>query len=93
MSRKNSHPKVSRRKFLAGVAVAGAASALSPQDVANAATTPTSPSGAAPASRPSAVRPSAAVAAAETGVPKDLPHAQGPAGCDFMVDVIKTLDI
>jgi thiamine pyrophosphate-dependent acetolactate synthase large subunit-like protein len=33
------------------------------------------------------------VAAAETGTPKELPRIGGVAGSDFMVDVIKTLDI
>jgi thiamine pyrophosphate-dependent acetolactate synthase large subunit-like protein len=33
------------------------------------------------------------VAAAETGIPKELPRIGGVAGSDFMVDVIKTLDI
>lgn len=91
MAHEQKQPKVNRRKFLAGVAVAGAAGAIAPSD-ANAATTATSATGAA-APRPSALPPSAAVAAAETGMPPAMPHAAGPAGSDFMVDVIKTLDI
>jgi thiamine pyrophosphate-dependent acetolactate synthase large subunit-like protein len=82
---------VSRRKFLAGVAVAGAATAVT-SPAANAATDAATPS-AAPAPRPSALPPSMHVAAAETGIPKELPRIGGVAGSDFMVDVIKTLDI
>ena len=80
---------VSRRKFMAGVALTGAATAASPQGAAQAATTP-SPS---PALRPSALRPDVRMAAAETGTPKELAKATGPDGSDFMVDVIKTLNI
>ncbi|MFL5039843.1 MAG: thiamine pyrophosphate-binding protein [Xanthobacteraceae bacterium] len=86
MGHEETHPKVNRRKFLAGVAVAGAAT----PGIANAATSATS---ATSAPRPSVLPPSAAVAAAETGTPPAMPHAKGPAGSDFMVDVIKTLDI
>jgi acetolactate synthase I/II/III large subunit len=86
-----SRPEVSRRKFLAGVAVAGAASAVTPP-AASAATQSTS-ANAVPARVPSALPPSMQVAAAETGTPKALPSAHGPDGSDFMVDVIKTLDI
>ena len=86
MGHEETHPKVNRRKFLAGVAVAGAAA----PGIANAATSATS---ATSAPRPSVLPPSAAVAAAETGTPPAMPHAKGPAGSDFMVDVIKTLDI
>jgi thiamine pyrophosphate-dependent acetolactate synthase large subunit-like protein len=82
-------PDVSRRKFMAGVALTGAATAASPQGAAHAATA-TSPSS-TPA--PSALRPDTRVAAAETGTPKELAKATGPDGSDFMVDVIKTLDI
>jgi acetolactate synthase I/II/III large subunit len=88
---KDPRPEVSRRKFLAGVAVAGAATAVTPP-VANAATTATSPD-TAPARLPSALAPSMQVAAAETGTPKELARIGGVAGSDFMVDVIKTLDI
>jgi acetolactate synthase-1/2/3 large subunit len=91
MSRKkDSRPDVSRRKFLAGVAVAGAASAVTP--VANGAT-PAASSAPAPARAPSALAPSMHVAAAETATPKELSRIGGVPGSDFMVDVIKTLDI
>src|SRR5215218_6297551 len=91
MSREDSQAKIDRRKFMASVAVAGAASAVAQHGVATAATSATSATGAAP--RPSVLPPTAAVAAAETGVPPALPHAKGPDGSDFMVDVIKTLNI
>src|SRR5712675_2696770 len=90
-ARQDPRPDVSRRKFLAGVAVAGAATAVTPP-VANAATSAT-PSEAAPARLPSALAPTMQVAAAETGTPKELARIGGVAGSDFMVDVIKTLDI
>ncbi len=93
MARKDSRPEVNRRKFLAGVAVAGAATAVSPpQNAANAATTTTLPTGPGRA-KPSALPPSGALAAAETGTPQALANATRPDGSDFMVDVIKTLDI
>jgi thiamine pyrophosphate-dependent acetolactate synthase large subunit-like protein len=91
MARKHvSHqgPDVSRRKFMAGAAVTSAAAAVSPQPPA--ATAAPAPSQ-APA--PSALRPDILVAAAETGTPQELARATGPDGSDFMVDVIKTLDI
>ncbi len=87
-ARRDPRPEVSRRKFLAGVAVAGAATAVTPP-AANGATTAT---GASPA-RPSALPPTMQVAAAETGTPQELSRIGGVAGSDFMVDVIKTLDI
>src|SRR5689334_8997981 len=94
MTRKNPHPEVSRRKFLAGVAVAGAATTVTPS-AADAATAATSATTAPPVRLPSALPPSMHVAAAETGTPKELTGARigGVAGSDFMVDVIKTLEI
>ncbi len=88
MTRKSPRPAVNRRKFLTGVAVAGAASAV---------TAPPNPAQAAPAAAPrlpSALPPTFRTIAAETGTPgKDESRIQGKAGSDFMVDVIKTLDI
>jgi thiamine pyrophosphate-dependent acetolactate synthase large subunit-like protein len=99
-------PDVSRRKFMAGVAItgaAGAATAVAPQDGARAATSADAlgqgdlaqrePGQREPARRPSALRPDARMAAVETAVPKELAKAEGPDVSDFMVDVIKTLDI
>jgi thiamine pyrophosphate-dependent acetolactate synthase large subunit-like protein len=75
---------VDRRKFLAGVAVAGTATAVAPT---------TSPiAEPMPDRRPSGLLPSAQMAAAETAMPKELPRAHMADGSDFMVDVIKTLD-
>jgi len=79
--------KIDRRKFLAGVALAGAASA-SPEGAKA-----TTPPIVEKAPRPSALRPSAAVAAAETGTPQISAKPAGMPGSDFMVDVIKSLDI
>src|SRR6202521_166597 len=90
-ARKDKGPNVSRRKFIAGVAVTGAATAVSPQDEARAATAPVAGTG--PSPRPSALRPNAHMAVAETGTPKELAKTAGPDGSDFMVDVIKTLNI
>ncbi len=87
MARKLSDAKVDRRKFLTGVAVASAATAVSPK--ADAAT---DASVADRAPVPSAALPSAKVAAAETGVPAELPRSGLTPGSDFMVDVIKSLD-
>jgi thiamine pyrophosphate-dependent acetolactate synthase large subunit-like protein len=93
MGHDETQSKVNRRKFLAGVAVAGAAGAVTPRnDTAAAATPVTSPTGAS-TPRPSALPPSAAVAAAESDIPKELARATRPDGSDFMVDVIKMLDI
>ncbi len=87
MARKDSGSKVDRRKFLTGVAVAGAATAAS--TAANATTAAT-----APARLPSALPPTAQTIAAETNVPQaEMNRIGGVAGSDFMVDVIKTLDI
>src|SRR5215467_15616572 len=86
MARKDSRPAVSRRKFLAGVAVAGASATA-----AKAATPGTT---AADVKRlPSALPPTAFQIAAETAVPKDMPHLAGKPNSDFMVDVIKSLKI
>jgi len=59
MARRDQHPKVSRRKFLSGVAVAGAAASAT-----TAAQAATAPEAIAPPRVPSALRPSARVAAA-----------------------------
>jgi acetolactate synthase I/II/III large subunit len=91
MVHEQSRTRLNRRKFLAGVAIASAASAASPPDAAKAATSAIEPPPAAP--RSSALRPSASVAAAETDTPKMPAPAEGMPGSDFMVDVIKSMDI
>ena len=88
MARGLPQSRLNRRKFLAGVAVAGAAASPLPADAATVVTTP------APAEpRPSAVRPTAQIAAAETGTPQAAVQTEGTPNSDFMVDVIKSLDI
>jgi acetolactate synthase I/II/III large subunit len=90
MARTVSRTKVNRRKFLTGVAVAGAATAVSPPpEAAHAAMPPSEPN----AGSRSAMRPTVAVAAAETGWPPELSKAPGKPGSDYMVDVIKSLNI
>src|SRR5437879_1889855 len=83
--------KVSRRKFLSATVVAGAATTVSSSEMARAATDASAPA-AGTTAKSSALRPSARVAAAETGAP-EAPRTEGRAGSDFMVDVIKSLDI
>ena len=85
MARAESRSNLNRRKFLAGVAMAGAAAPAA--KAAASADTPVAPP------RPSALRPSAAVAAAETGTPSVAAIAEGTPASDFMVDVIKSLNI
>src|SRR5713101_1999467 len=84
---KDADPKASRRKFLAGVA-AGAASAMATP----AARAADAPAATAPRA-PSALPPSAKTVEAETKTPRELARVPGIPGSDFMVDVIKTLDI
>jgi acetolactate synthase-1/2/3 large subunit len=82
----DSDAKFDRRKFLTGVAIAGAAGAVAP-NVADATV-------AADKRLPSALPPTAQTIAAETGTPEEGPNRiGGKAGSDYMVDVIKTLDI
>src|SRR5256886_1559780 len=87
MARADADPKIDRRKFLAGVA-AGAASAMAPP-AARAAEAPAQTTPRAP----SALPPSAKTVEAETKTPRELARVPGIAGSDFMVDVIKTLEI
>ena len=76
-----------RRQFLTSIVAAGAAAAATPARSADEETT-------APKA-PSALPPNEYVAAAETQVPSEIPPNRigGKPGSDFMVDVIKTLDI
>jgi thiamine pyrophosphate-dependent acetolactate synthase large subunit-like protein len=96
MAREETQRRVDRRKFLAGaagVAVAGTArGAARPSDIDHAATSEPETVDAAPPRPPR----SAVMAAAEAGTGQagaSATHAKGVAGSDFMVDVIKTLDI
>src|SRR5436305_4521664 len=86
MARKTPPTEVSRRKFLSGVAVAGAAVTATKADAATPGTT-------AVKRLPSALPPTAHQIAVETEVPKDSSPLGGRAGSDFMVDVIKATGI
>jgi acetolactate synthase I/II/III large subunit len=87
MPKKDSRLKLDRRKFLTAAAVAGASGAVTGAKAATSVA-------AEPEKRlPSALPPNAHVAAAEAGTPQAPSHDNGTAGSDFMVDVIKTLDI
>ena len=79
--------RIDRRKFLGAVAAAGAVSSTPGRTA-----TPTSTAENFPRV-PSAMAPTAHVAAAEAAIPTALPVAQARDGSDFMVDVIKALDI
>ena len=89
MKRKDTD-KLDRRKFLAGAAVAGTAAPVMLQNTAAAATTGVTSES---VRRRSALLPNAKLAAAETETPQEPNYAKGRPGSDFMVDVIKTLDI
>ena len=87
MPKKEPGLKLDRRKFLVSTAVAGASSAVQPVKAATATSE-------AQQRLPSVLPPNERVAAAETGVPDIPPYSnEGRPGSDFMVDVIKTLDI
>src|SRR5260221_2118190 len=81
-------PKADRRRFLTGVVAAGAGTARAPLRPAYlVAQAPSAPRA------PWALPPSGKAAEAETGTPGELARVKGTPGSDFMVDVIKTLDI
>ncbi len=81
-------PNLNRRKFLTGTAVAGAAVSLTPP-----AGTPGG-NGQALAQTPKAAPPSAAAMRAESAQPVAYSHMlDGKPGSDFMVDVLRALDI
>jgi thiamine pyrophosphate-dependent acetolactate synthase large subunit-like protein len=77
--------KPDRRRFLTGAVAASAAAAITPTSKA---AEPQQPPRA-----PSALPPTMQIAAAETQPPAELARVPGKPGSDFMVDVIKTLDI
>jgi acetolactate synthase-1/2/3 large subunit len=88
MARKGAGIQVDRRSFLTGFVAAGAATAIAPPGVRAAdAAAPNAPHA------PSALPPSARTIEAETRTPRELARVPGIPGSDFMVDVIKTLDI
>src|SRR5215813_1361412 len=88
MPREDTGSNVGRRQFLTGLVAAGAATAMTPGAVRGADDVAQN----APRA-PSALRPSAKAAEAETENPRELARVKGIPGSDFMVDVIKTLDI
>jgi acetolactate synthase I/II/III large subunit len=89
MSVKPSSTTLNRRKFLATAAVAGATGVTAGGVKPASATEPQ-----APQRLQSVLPPNAHVAAAETEVPNISPYStEGRPASDFMVDVIKTLDI
>lgn len=77
-------PKVNRRRFLGGAALAGAAATVP---------LPGPGGGSAKAAVPKAAPPSAASLRAEIGMPADHGLAGGRPNSDFMVDVIRSLGI
>src|ERR1700687_2835571 len=85
MPKKDASLKLNRRRFLTAAAVAGASGAVSPAKAATAAEPPQR--------LPSALPPNAHVAAAETGAAPCPSRDNVTPGSNFMVDVIKTLDI
>ena len=87
MPRDASDASLNRRKFLTAAAVAGAAGA------AGEAVKPARAAGEVQSSLPRALPPNAYVAANEAGTPQLPAGESGRPGSDFMVDVIKTLDI
>ncbi|HKC44856.1 MAG TPA: thiamine pyrophosphate-binding protein, partial [Burkholderiales bacterium] len=88
MPREDTGSNVGRRQFLTGLVATGAATALTPAAVRSAdELTQNAPRA------PSALPPSAKTAEAETENPRELARVKGIPGSDFMVDVIKTLDI
>jgi acetolactate synthase I/II/III large subunit len=90
MPKKQSSPKLDRRKFLTAAAVAGAGAAGGVKGAK--AATDTAPT---PPRLPSVLPPNEHVAAVETEVPNIAPYSTEHARptSDFMVDVIKSLDI
>lgn len=93
MEGRDADSKMDRRKFLAGVAVVSTAAPAVPAmpRSSDAAATTAVPD--EPLRKPSALPPNAKLAAAETETPQEPKNAAGRPGSDFMVDVIKTLDI
>jgi acetolactate synthase-1/2/3 large subunit len=86
MARKDARPDVSRRKFLAGIAVAGAATTVTNGAKAN--------PGAGGKRLPSAVMPNTLQIAAETGgLREPTTQIPGRPASDYMVDVIKSMKI
>lgn len=88
MARKETVPSLDRRKFLTTAAVASAAGV-----VASGTAGAVGAGGAQAPRLPSALPPTAHTVAVETAVPAENSRIGGKPGSDFMVDVIKSLDI
>jgi acetolactate synthase-1/2/3 large subunit len=86
MSQRSHSPNAGRRNFLKGATLAGAAALTTPVS-ANV------PASGVSEERAKATVPGPRLAAAETMPPSDDPVSQSSSGGDFMVDVLKTLDI
>ena len=86
MSKRSNSPDAGRRNFLKGATLAGAAALATPV------TANTQISDPSKGSTKAAV-PGPRLAAAETMPPSKDPISQTTSGGDFMVDVLKTLDI
>src|SRR5215470_929790 len=86
MSKRRPLPDPDRRKFLKGATLAGAAAAVMPPAAASAQV-------AAPRAELKAAAPGPIQTALETSPPEKDPVTQTTSGGDFMVDVLKTLDI
>lgn len=84
MKSKTTNPPTGRRAFLGGVVASSAAAVIAPAAAQAAEPKP---------SAPSALPPSSKTIHAETAIPGDLARVPGIPGSDFMVDVIKSLDI
>jgi acetolactate synthase I/II/III large subunit len=88
MKTKSGKGTVGRRTFLAGVTAAGAGIAAAPAIGADASTIPRAGAAARRATLPSAKR-----VAMETRLPAAAARTESAPGSDFMVDIIKSLDI
>jgi acetolactate synthase I/II/III large subunit len=86
MPRRNQTPDAGRRNFLKGATIAGAAALATPVAANSQSADP-------PKANTKAAAPGPRLAAAETMPPSKDPVTQSTSGGDFMVDVLKTLDI
>jgi acetolactate synthase-1/2/3 large subunit len=86
MPRRNQAPDAGRRNFLKGATIAGAAALATPVAANTQSVDP-------PKVSSKAAAPGPRLAAAETMPPSTDPVTQSTSGGDFMVDVLKTLDI
>ncbi len=87
MPKRNSSTDTGRRNFLKGATFAGAAALATPVSAKTSSITET------PRTNAKAAAPGPRLAAVETMAPPKDPVSQSTSGGDFMVDVLKTLDI